>query len=47
VKLVVDASVAAKWLVPEVLSGEAVGLLSPDNELLRSSRNACTNNTCR
>jgi predicted nucleic acid-binding protein len=34
VKLVVDASVAAKWLVPEVLSGEAVGLLSPDNELV-------------
>ena len=33
-KLVVDASVAAKWLVPEVLSGEAVGLLSPDNELV-------------
>jgi predicted nucleic acid-binding protein len=34
VKLVVDASVAAKWLVPEVLSQEAVGLLNPDNGLV-------------
>ena len=33
-KLVVDASVAAKWLVPEVLSQEAVSLLQPDNELI-------------
>jgi predicted nucleic acid-binding protein len=34
VKLVVDASVAAKWLVPEALSDAAVGLLNPDNELV-------------
>jgi predicted nucleic acid-binding protein len=34
VKLVVDASVAAKWLVPEVLSEGAVGLLDPGNELV-------------
>jgi len=34
VKLVVDASVAAKWLVQEVLSTEAVGLLQTDNELV-------------
>ncbi len=33
-KLVVDASVAAKWLVPEVLSEGAVGLLDPGNELV-------------
>lgn len=33
-KLVVDASVVAKWLVTEVLSAEALRLLQPDNELV-------------
>ncbi len=33
-KLVVDASVAAKWLLTEALSPKAVGLVQPDNELV-------------
>jgi predicted nucleic acid-binding protein len=34
VKLVVDASVAAKWLLAEALSAKAVGLVQLENELL-------------
>jgi predicted nucleic acid-binding protein len=34
VKLVVDASVAAKWLLAEALSVKAVGLVQLENELI-------------
>jgi predicted nucleic acid-binding protein len=34
VKLVVDASVAAKWLLAEVLSTKALDLVQPGNELV-------------
>ena len=33
-KLVVDASVAAKWLLAEALSPTALGLVQPENELI-------------
>ena len=33
-KLVVDASVAAKWLLAEALSPKAQGLVQPENELV-------------
>ncbi|MBV9947255.1 MAG: type II toxin-antitoxin system VapC family toxin [Myxococcales bacterium] len=33
-KLVVDASVGAKWLLAEALSPKALGLLQPENDLL-------------
>ncbi|MEK6604283.1 MAG: type II toxin-antitoxin system VapC family toxin, partial [Nitrospirota bacterium] len=33
-RLVVDASVAVKWLVPEIHADAARRILSPNNELL-------------
>ncbi len=33
-KFVVDASVAAKWLVAEVLSAKALEVVQPENELV-------------
>ena len=33
-RVVVDASVAVKWFIPEALSSEARGLLAPEYELL-------------
>lgn len=33
-KLVVDASVAAKWLLAEALSSKALALVQPENELV-------------
>jgi len=33
-KLVVDASVAAKWLLAEALSPKALGLVQPEHELV-------------